>query len=217
MEIHDIIKKTILDFSYQYTPEQLLDIKCRYLADHCNRVLDFGKSSRHRYDFFASGQILTADINQFEDYPDIICDLCERESLPDEKFDGIICNAVLEHTYNPIAAAENLHFLLKDGSHCLAYAPFIYRYHSFGNPVVQDFYRFSNDGLAYLFRLFSEVTLFPVRGRISTLLNMFPWWKKNIERKYGKYGYKLDKLIDSIKEPRQHKIQVSGFFVWAQK
>ena len=72
-------------------------------------VLDIGKSSRQFYDKIKSKKLITLDNNDFGDYPDIIFDICEEvdDSLKD-KFDKIICLAVLEHVYNPFKAVQNL-------------------------------------------------------------------------------------------------------------
>src|SRR5262249_46728780 len=152
--------------------EELLDEKIQFLADHCKKVLDVGKSSRERFSYFHPGQITTLDINQFDDYPDIIDDLCDIRHVPASSVDGIICLAVLEHVYDPMSAAKNLYKMLQPGGYCLAYVPFLYRYHAGKDLVYQDYFRYTRDGVAYLFREFSDVTLYPCRGRLSTMFNL---------------------------------------------
>ena len=88
-------------------------------------VLDIGKSSRQFYDKIKSKKLITLDNNDFGDYPDIIFDICEEvdDSLKD-KFDKIICLAILEHVYNPFKAVQNLKLMLKPGGTIFGYAPY---------------------------------------------------------------------------------------------
>ena len=76
-QLQQIIRNTRIDPSYIYSSGQLLDEKIRFLAEHCQNILDFGKSSRHRFEMFTKDQVMTCDIKQFEDYPDIIDDICD--------------------------------------------------------------------------------------------------------------------------------------------
>ena len=188
-----IIQRTKIDTSYSYRSDQLIDEKIKFLAEHCQKVLDFGKSSRHRFECFASDQIVTCDINQFDGYPDIIDDICEIKNLQESSFDGIVCMAVLEHVYAPQDAVNNMYKLLKNEGYCLAYTPFLYNYHAPGNLKYQDYFRYTKDGLAYLFRDFSDVTLYPVRARISTICNLLPGWKYRIEKIFGQ---RINKMLD---------------------
>ena len=77
-------------------------------------MLDVGKGMRDKFKNLKSEKITTIDVNDFGD-PDIIYDIC---SDPDEnlveKFDKIICLAVLEHVYDPFAAVKNIRKMLKE-------------------------------------------------------------------------------------------------------
>lgn len=212
-----LIQRCRVDKAYQYDPDRFLDEKIGEMAQQCENVLDFGKSSRHRYAFFRDGQITTSDINQFDDYPDVIDDICNIKSLEWGAFDGIICLAVLEHVYAPHLAVENLYRLLKDGGYCLVYVPYLYRYHAPLDLQYQDYFRFSRDALVYLFRDFSEMTLYPIRGRFSTLANQLPFWKQVVEKRIG---FRINRWLDRVLRPffRQDDVtQASGYFVWAKK
>lgn len=217
-ELKAIIRRVKTNHSYTYRSDDFLDEKVRFLADHCEKVLDFGKSSRHRYTFFEKGQVVTVDINQFDDYPDIIDDICHLQYIAPSSFDGIICMAVLEHVYDPHKAVKNLYAILKNGGYCLAYVPFLYRYHAPENFAFQDYFRYTRDGVAYLFRDFSEVTVYPYRGPYSTILNLWAPWKYKIEKRFGQ---SLNKLVDKIGSwllrSRNDDQQVSGYYIWAVK
>lgn len=210
----NLVRNLRVDDSFAYRPDDFLEQKTSFMAAECRRVLDFGKSSREHYALFRKDQILTADINPYEDYPDILCDICDANTLPREKFDGMICISILEHVYDPIRAVENMRDLLKDNGYVLAYVPFLFKYHAPLNLYFQDFYRFSKDGVAYLFRDFRDLTVFPVRGRNSTMLNLLPWWKRKVELRFG---YRIDRWLDTFVWKRKSKLQVSGYFIWAQK
>lgn len=55
----------------------------------------------------------------------------------------------------------------------------------------QDYFRFSRDGLIYLFRDFSEVKLYAIRGRVSTPLSLFGFWKFKVEKYLGSVPSKI--------------------------
>ncbi len=208
------IRRTKIDTTFLHDADGLLDQKIRFLADHCQRVLDVGKSARHRFAFFRAGQALTTDINRFDDYPDVVDDICDVQRLPWGSFDGIVCNAVLEHVYAPERAVTNLYQLLQPGGHLLGYVPFLYRYHAPATLKYQDYYRYTKDGLAYLLRDFSAVTLYPYRGRFSTICNLLPGWKSWVERIFGQ---RVNRLVDGALAFKGSPHQVSGYYFWAVK
>ena len=213
-ELKKIIKRTKIDNSYQYNGKTLYLEKIKYMVNNCKKILDIGKSSREWYSFFEEEQILTLDINKYEDYPDIIDDICNLKKVKPESFDGIICHAILEHVYSPESAMKNIYTILKKNGVVFSFLPFLWRYHAPNDLSYQDFYRFSRDGIAYLFRDFDKVTLYPVRGRFSTILNLFGGWKVFVE---NRIGVKINQIIDRIFRNKSEIIQVSGYNVWAIK
>lgn len=209
-----IVRDVKIDTSYCYNSNDLIRDKIEFLANNCVSVLDFGKSSRQHFSLFRAEQIKTADINQFDDYPDFICDICDETTFPEMKFDGVICNAVLEHVYDPFSAVANIHKAMKEGAYLLAYVPYLYRYHAPDDLVYQDYYRYSRDALAYLFRDFSSLTLYSVRGRSSTAMNnMIPKWKNSVESRFPKVNLWVDKIFGGAYDP----LQTSGYNIWAIK
>ncbi len=217
-ELRNIITRAKIDPLYTYRADDLIESKIRFMAANCQAVLDVGKSSRHRYSYFQSGQIKTLYINRYDDYPDIVDDLCDLHHVAPESFDGIICMAVLEHVYDPQQAVKNLYSLLKPGGYCLAYVPFLYRYHAPHDLYYQDYFRYTRDGIAYLFRDFSEVTLYPCRGRYSTMFNLMDFWKYRVEKIFRQA---LNKTIDRIGGllPKSYppELQASGYHIWTVK
>ena len=118
-------------------------------------VLDIGRAMREKFSSIRSKTLDTLDINDFGEYPDIVFDLCDKldESLK-EKYNKIICIAILEHVYNPFEAVQNLKSMLKPNGIIYGYVPYLYFYHAPKDLKFQDYFRFSKDALAYLFKDF---------------------------------------------------------------
>ena len=72
-------------------------------------VLDCGKAMREKFKDIKCKSIETIDVNNYGDYPDIVFDLCSDEvSELRNRYDKIICLAILEHVYDPFKAINNL-------------------------------------------------------------------------------------------------------------
>ena len=218
LDLIKIISETNIDTNYLYENDKFLDEKIGFIAKNCSNVLDVGKCTRSRFSLFKPKQVTTVDINQYEGYPDVVDDLCNITKLKWGAYDGIICMSVIEHVYAPHLAVDNIHKLLSDDGYCLIHVPFLFRYHGTDDLSLQDYYRFSRDGLAYLFRDFNDVTIFPIRGSHSTIFNLFKFWKPKVE-KYT--GQSINKGIDTIARffsRRDDKVrQASGYYLWAKK
>ena len=203
----ELIKKTKI---HNYYIKNQIDFRKRIAEDIQvdDTVLDIGKGMRDKFSKIRSKKITTIDVNDFGDYPDIIYDICSDldESLV-AKFDKIICLAVLEHVYDPFQAVKNIKLMLKENGILYGYVPYLFYYHAPRNLKFQDYFRFSKDALSYLFKDFKSLEIFPIRGRVSTPLNiMFEWrWKKYIE----KTGINI--LLDKFSSDTKNSEQCSGF------
>lgn len=215
-ELRRLIRDTRVDTTYMHK-----DRSASYkqeIVDKCSgmdAVLDVGRCLREYHDRLACERVDTLDINDFGDYPNIVADICQP--FPKEfagRYDAVVALSILEHVYDPFAAAANIHRLLKPGGTAFIYVPFLFRHHAPPDMRFQDFYRFSRDGVAYLFREFSDVTVFPVRGRYSTIANMFACWKRMVEKRFGS---SLNKMLDSAASNRDNLLQASGYNVTAVK
>ena len=170
-------------------------------------VLDIGKSMREDFNKIKCKEIKTLDINIFQDYPDIQLDLSEEFEIEKtelyERFDVIICLAVLEHVYNPFIAIQNLKKMLTHNGIIFGYVPFLYHYHAPRDLYFQDYYRYSKDGLAYLLKDFKDVKIYPVRGRLSSAMHILfgSMWKKTFEKL--KYNLFLDRFFSRNKNSMQ--------------
>jgi len=211
-DIKLIINRIKIDESWMGKSQQLLHHLTRKMALQCSSVMDVGKSSRDCWDLFPKGKIISADINQFDGYPDIIIDICDSKTFPDKPFDGIICHSILEHTYAPFSAVRNMYDHLTDNGIFLGFVPFLMQYHAPANLKFQDFFRFSRDGIAYLFREFDEVTLYPVRGKMSSVVSLLYPIKRFLSKNQVEY---LSNYIDRLFSGKS--LQTTGYIIYAVK
>jgi len=205
-ELKKVINKIKVNYFYINNQKDFRSQILKEILEY-DTVLDIGKAMRDKHSQINAKKIETLDVNDFGDYPDIICDICSDINGLQNKYDKIICIAILEHVYNPFKAINNLKKMLKDNGTIYGYVPYLFYYHAPKDLKFQDYFRFSKDALAYLFKDFSEIELYPVRGRISTPLNiMFAGrWKKYIEK--TNLNIFLDKFVSNEKNLKQ----CSGF------
>lgn len=211
-----IIDRTRIDYTYMHK-----DRGANYkqeIVDACagmDAVLDVGRCLREFHDKLDCARVDTLDINDFGDYPNIVADICQPFPKAFEgRYDVVVALSILEHVYDPFAGVQNIRTLLKDGGRAYVYVPFLFRYHAPADLRFQDFYRFSRDGVAYMFREFSDVTVYPVRGRYSTIANMFRFWKRRVERRLGS---RANRLLDRAASRQDNLLQASGFNITAVK
>ena len=211
-EIINLIKKTKINNYYLKNKEDFRDKILKEIEPH-DHVVDMGMAMREKHKRIKSALLQTIDANDFGDYPDIICDICADINGLENKYDKIICLAVLEHVYNPFKAIENLRLMLKDNGIIYGFVPYLYKYHAPMDLKYQDYFRFSKDTLAYLFKDFSNVELFPLRGRLSSALHMLIGnvWKKYIEKT------KLNFFLDNFISEEINFKQCSGFYFIVKK
>lgn len=187
---------------------------------NCARILDIGAGMRGHLGAL-TGRVETLDLNDIDaadqnlTRPDILGDVCQP--FPDwmaARYDAVIALAILEHVYDPPAAVANFRSALKPGGKLFLYVPWMWRYHAPRGLEFQDYQRLSRDGMAYLLRDFDDVTLYPLRGKYSAILNLLKFWKSQVERRFGG---RLNRLLDARASDWRNTIQTSGFFAEAQK
>lgn len=203
-----------------------VDVDLRYLHDDRSRehvvaatreavlVLDVGAGMRGHLDAL-DGRVETLDLNDFGDYPDILGDVCSP--FPDwmaGRYDAVVALAILEHVYDPPAAVANFRRALRPGGSLFLYVPWMWRYHAPPNLMFQDYQRFSRDGMAHLLRDFEAVTLYPIRGKYSAILNMLKFWKPQVEQRFGTG---INRIVDYRASDWRNTVQASGFFAEARK
>ena len=170
-------------------------------------ILDIGKAMRDKFNKIDCKNVETLDVNDFGTYPDIVCDICSDVTQLENKYDKIICIAILEHVYDPFKAVYNLKRMLKNNGKIYGYVPYLFYYHAPTDLKFQDYFRFSKDALAYLFRDFNDVELYPIRGRISSSFNMMfaGRWKNYMEKT------NINILLDKLSNNEKNQKQCSGF------
>jgi len=211
-DLISLIKKTKINNYYLKNKKDFRD-KILEEIDPNDHVLDVGMAMRDKHKQIKSAILQTLDVNDFGDYPDIICDICSDINGLEKKYDKIVCLAILEHVYNPFKAVENLKLMLKENGIIYGFVPYLYNYHAPKDLQFQDYFRFSKDSLAYLFKDFNFVELFPFRGRLSSSLHILfgNKWKRYIEKT------KLNFFLDSFISDEINFKQSSGFFFVIKK
>ena len=197
VKINDFYLKNKKDFRDQILND--IDLK--------DDVLDIGKAMRDKHQKIISKSLETLDLNDYGSYPDIVCDICSDLTDLESKYDKIICIAILEHVYDPFRAVSNLKKMLKKNGKIFGMVPYLYHYHAPQDLKFQDYFRFSKDALAYLFKDFSDVELYPIRGRVSSSFNiMFAGrWKSYMEKT------KINIFLDKLSSNEKNFKQCSGF------
>ena len=210
-DLIETIKKLKINYFYIKNQKDFRDQVLKEIKPEDN-ILDIGMAMRDRHKKIKANILETLDVNVFGDH-DIICDICSDISELENRYNKIICISILEHVYDPFKAINNLKKMLKNEGVIYGYVPYLYHYHAPKNLKYQDYFRFSKDALAYLFRDFSYTELYPLRGRISTPLNIFfaGRWKKYVER--TNLNIYLDKLCSDEKNLKQ----CSGFYFVVKK
>ncbi len=85
------------------------------------------------------------------DYPSI--DI-EKIPFPDQSYDIVVLDQVLEHVKHPWRATQEIHRLLKSGGVCISTSVFVYPIHKGFVGSFGDYFRFSPEGFDNLFEGF---------------------------------------------------------------
>mgnify|MGYP000058627771 CR=1 FL=1 len=211
-KLTEIINKTQINNFYIKNKKDFRDQILSQILES-DDVLDIGKSMRDKFSKINSNLLETLDVNEYDNYPDIICDVCDNITSLENKYDKIICIALLEHVYDPFKAVDNLKKMLKENGVLYGFVPYLYQYHAPPDLKFQDYFRFSKDSLSYLFKDYKSLEIYPLRGRISAPLHILfgVKWKKYFEK--TKINFFLDKFISDEK----NSIQCSGYNFIAKK
>ena len=131
-------------------------------------MMDVGAKHAPYRDKVPAAEYLTLDIRP-ESGADIVGDLHDvrREG---GSLDSVIATEILEHCYDPGRAVAEIHRLLRPGGVCVLSTRFLHPFHA--DP--HDYYRFTNEGLAHLFREFSTVQIHPLGNRLHAIWMLLP-------------------------------------------
>ena len=170
---------------------------------------------------FVEESLIAFDVTVWQDQPpDLLADI---RAMPFETgtVGSLICQSVLEHVPEPWLAVDEMFRVLRAGGRALVIAPFLYPYH--GNSIFRDYYRFTEDGLRFLFRRFQHVEIFYDGGYWTTtmafnlgLLMGIPvvnrlnfWW--------GPYNKHVLPLIVRLEQWLRHHLgrRISDRLLWS--
>lgn len=188
--------------------DKFFDDKIKLVAKE-DRVLDAGGGlpfQKHLFkykDLFKNSEYIVLDKNISNE--SVVQGDIENMPFQNESFGAFICKSVLEHVENPQKAVNELYRILKKEGKGLIYVPFLFPYHA-EKGVYKDYWRFSEDGVRYLFRSFSFIEIEKVRGFFETTAYFLPYLRKILI-----YPARLlDKILSS-------KNQTSGFVIFVVK
>ena len=135
-------------------------------------------------------KLMSMDISK-KRKPDIVYDISKNDVKKRIKFnpDVVTIFEVLEHVKNPDKAVQNIYKILKKKDVCLCSVPFNFHIHDEPN----DFYRFTNYGLKYLFRNFQHVEIKRRNGWFESIFVNFVrlYFEKNYFSKLLGLGFTI--------------------------
>ncbi len=116
----------------------------------CGPMLDVGTSRSERTWLDRIGIRMTLDVceavyNGSNDRPDIVADLEDLSSIPDDVFGSVLCTEVLEHVAHPVRALTELRRVTRPDGSLLLSVPWFYPFH----PCPLDLRRFTLQGLVH--------------------------------------------------------------------
>jgi SAM-dependent methyltransferase len=120
----------------------------------CKTIVDVGARGRGENSSFPNKKFQTLNLNP-GDHPDIVADAHDTK-IPTGSVDAVISLSLLEHCHSPHIVVDEIKRILRPKGYVFIGVPFVHPYH--GNfqdgAYWPDFWRFTKDGLGYLFRDF---------------------------------------------------------------
>lgn len=158
-----------------YAYRKFFEEKLRELAKE-PRIVDVGGGVPFQKDmapyrkWFSNTRFETVDAAEWN--PTIVGDIYH---LPfrDNEISAMLCKSVLEHLAEPHQAVSEMHRALKPGGKILVYTHFIYPYHAHSGSY-GDYFRFTEEGMRYLFREFKTIEVKKHGGIVRALFKFLP-------------------------------------------
>jgi len=141
----------------------------KQITSRDQRVLDVGCGpGRYRDAINVRAQYVGMDLDP-DLKPEIVCDF-NREPFPcpDQSFDFVFCDSVLEHVMDPFRVVAEMTRVMKPGAYGYLVVPLHYKTH--GSPW--DYFRFSKSGVHLLLRGFQDVEIYAIGGSFSVLCHI---------------------------------------------
>ena len=197
----------------RYDHEIFLEGKLKEIAKE-ERVLDIGSGSpfqkrlaKHK-NLFANVKYETLD-SAAKYNPTYVGDI-HNLPLPDGSLPAVICLSVFEHLYEPQKAADELYRTLKSGGKAIIYTHFVYPYHG-RKGVYSDYFRFTEEGLRYLFHNFSKIEI-KKQGGYFRAMGFFLPMQARFRFLWEPIAYLLDKLLKT-----ENRMTTAGYYVYLVK
>ena len=122
-------------------------LRCARDAGGARRVLEIGGSGGELGSWLEGREFHTLNSPRG--------DICRPTKFPSGYFDLILSKMSFEHFYDPVAAADEITRLLAPGGTMIALTVWAWRHHT--APGVEDYFRFSTEGVRQLFYRLEEV------------------------------------------------------------
>lgn len=157
-------------------------------------VLDAGSGDAPYRELYRHAHYETADFGQVAKAYDEITYVCDLRQIPvpDNKYDYVVFNQVMEHLPEPKETLRELFRLLKPGGRMLYTAPLFYEEHE--EPY--DFYRYTQYGVQHLLH------------EAGFVIERLDW----LEGYFGTVGYQLETMSSYL--PRAPKDYGGGMAGW---
>ncbi|MCP4353495.1 MAG: class I SAM-dependent methyltransferase [Desulfobacterales bacterium] len=152
-----LVRKVV---SSEYEPRNQLAEFLQQL-DNKEIIIECGSGNRRLND-----NVINIDLQPFE-HTDIITDIVQLP-FADKSVGVVVLDTVLEHVEDPQQCINEAHRVLRTGGKVVCITPFIFPYHAYP----KHYWNFSEDGLEYLFRNFSNCTIETNMGPTSALINL---------------------------------------------
>ena len=196
-----------------YDYDRFFEEKIKEIAKE-NYIVDVGgghpfqKRLAKFRDLFTGKKYLTMD-SAPEYGPDVVGD---AHSLPfrDSTVGAILSISVFEHLRDPKKAAEEVYRVLKPGGKLLLYTHFIYPYHA-RRGVYSDYFRFTDEGLAHLFKKFSHVEI-KKHGGFFRAMGFFMPFQVRLRPIWEPIAYLLDKFFKT-----EQRTTTAGYYIYCVK
>ena len=98
-------------------------------------------------------KIISTDI--LPDYKPDLVDVIVNTAIKPESFDGVYCDAILEHVTEYWKALDNIYSILRRGGEAFIYVPFCFQFHD-----KMDYHRFTFTEVGRMLEKFREVKIF---------------------------------------------------------
>ncbi|MFZ0668180.1 MAG: methyltransferase domain-containing protein [Acidimicrobiales bacterium] len=139
-------------------------------------------------------------------YPEF--DLCTSQPT-DHQYDVVLCEQVLEHVTDPIAAVKTLHALTKPGGEVVVGTPFMLRIHE----QPGDYWRFTKDGLRLMLERggFERVETFSWGNRDCVSADLMRWMPYRLFKRLFSLHWRAYQPWQSLRNEEEFPVMVWAY------